>query len=318
MVGTLIVDNATGAEQMDIEAIRREFECLKRQVEAIEELLKAEDKVSISSEATQETVCGPFYGIDPAAVGLHRLKDKWRQKSYIKDHCEYLLKPNMLQNTIQKTKHLAPQRTAEQGFVIADEFRTPIDDITSGTERWMEAELFKLYDLTTRTPQLCSLWKGICARQVPLFDAAARAGWGEIDLLAVGNEGQPTVIELKLHKENGGEPPQRPLFEGAAYSVALTKCWSSFWPEWDSILGAINFDNGEAVNASQRVDVILLAPDSYWDHWKSQSQFKEAKKSYKQLVEQFADQNVSVKFAGIKLRDDGKPDEVHDRSDFVS
>ncbi len=302
---------------MTIENIRREFEKLKLQVATVEALLNAEDGLASQPDDAQTTVRGPYYGIDPTTIGLHVLKDMWRQKSYIKQHCEYLLDSDRLHRTILKTREYAPQRSAKQGFVISDDLRTHIDSITPGTERWMEAELFKLYDLSSGRASLCSLWKGICARQVPLFNAAARAGWGEIDLLAVGNEGHPTVIELKLYKANGVEPPQRPLFEGAAYSIALTKCWSTFWPEWDNILETMSFDDCEVINASKRVDVVLLAPDSYWDHWMSQKQFKDARESYKRLVDMFARQNVVIAFAGITLLEDGRPGEVHERSDFV-
>ncbi len=71
----------------------------------------------------------------------------------------------------------------------------------------MEAQLYKLFDLTNCSAQKCKLWKGICARQVPIFDAAEKAGWGEIDLLAVANAGHPIVIELKLFKEGYSEAP---------------------------------------------------------------------------------------------------------------
>jgi hypothetical protein len=180
----------------------------------------------------------------------------------------------------------------------------------------MEARLHKLYDISDCNAPKCDLWRGICARQVPLFDAAARAGWGEIDLLAVSIDGHPIVIELKLYKARNAEPPQRPLFEGTAYAVALKESWSSFWPEWDGLLSDIEFTD-QAVCNSPRVDVVLLAPDAFWDHWLKQTFFMEAQKSYRCLVEEFANQGVNLEIAGIKLLEDGTPIEVHRRRDFL-
>jgi hypothetical protein len=299
---------------MDVEAIRQKLSALKDQIADIEQLLTAEKALPIPLE----NVSGPFYGIDPAKVGLHVLKDKWCQKSYIKKHCDALLKPGVLQSTIDKTLDSAPQRTFEQGFLIPDDVRTPIHLIAKGTERWLEAQLYRLFEISNSAEPKCSLWKGICARQVPVFDAAVKAGWGEIDILAVAHEGHPVVIELKLHKEGNPEAPQRPLFEGVAYALALKKVWNSFWPEWDGVLAGIGFNSQEVFEA-QRVDVVLLAPDSYWDHWLKQPQYQEAQESYRSLVEQFskAKDGVKVKFGEIKLLADGTPSEIHERSNFL-
>ena len=297
---------------MDVEKIRQKLTSLKVQIAEIELLLNGED----ISVATPESIRGPFYGIDPTTLGLHILKDKWCQKSYIKAHCDELLKPGVLRSAIEKTRNSAPQRSLKQGFLIPDEARTPIHLISSGTERWMEAQLYKLCDISDCNAAKCSLWRGICARQVPIYEAAVKGGWGEIDLLAVANGGHPIVIELKLHKAGNSEAPQRPLFEGAAYAVALKKSWNSFWPQWDSVLTGIEFNSQEVCKA-QQVDVILLAPDAYWDYWLKQPQYRDAQKSYRSLVSQFADEGVKVQFGGIKLAEDGKPSEVHDRSDFL-
>lgn len=297
---------------MNIDQIRQEFNSLKLQVAKIEQLLNPEDTCAIAPQS----VTGPFYGIDPSTVGLHILKDKWSQKSYIKAHCDELLKPGVLRSTIAETLRAAPQRSIEQGFMIPDENRTPIHLITSGTERWMEAQLYELFSLTSVIGPRCDLWKGICARQIPLFDAAARAGWGEIDLMAVAIGGHPIVIELKLHKERNPEPPQRPLFEGAAYAVALKKCWSSFWPEWDAVLSSIEFDSQE-VSKSQQVEVVLLAPDAYWNHWLSQRQYIDAQTSYKNLVGAFGDENIKVKIFGFSSDENGIPIAIQDRADFL-
>lgn len=294
---------------MDEAKVRESLESLKSQVAELEMLLTPEVETAAS-----ESVEGPLYGIDPCKVGLHLLKDKWRQKSFIKHHCDQLLDAERLQRTIEVTRICAPQRTVQQGFLISDSLRTPKDKITKGTERWLEAQIFDLYELANPNLPPCPLWKGICARQVPLFDKAAKGGWGEVDLIAVGNEGHPTVVELKLHKV-GAEPPQRPLFEGVAYSIALSKCWNSFWPEWDAVLQGIDF-NGEKVNESKQVDVVLLAPDSYWDYWLNQRQYRDAKLSYRTLIGRFADHGVRVQIAGVTMTD-GNPSEVHGRDDFL-
>lgn len=297
---------------MDVELIRQKLKVLTAQITDIEALLN-----NVADATTASTkVQGPLYGIVPENVGLHVLKDKWCQKSYIKAQCDELVKPGVLQKTIETTRNLAPQRTIRQGFLLPDETRTPIDAITYGTERWLEAELYKLFNISNADETNCGLWRGICSRQVPLYNMASKSGWGEIDLLAVGNSGNPTVVELKLSKDRNAEPPQRPLIEGAAYAVALKTTWSSFWPEWDAVLSGIDLD-GQEVNMAQNVDVVLLAPNSYWDHWLQQRQYQEAQASYRMLVSLFANEGIIIRFGGIVMSQNGKPTEVHERTDFL-
>ncbi len=96
----------------------------------------------------------------------------------------------------------------------------------------------------------------------------------------------------------------------------MKKVWNSFLPEWDSVLAGIDF-NGHEVSNEQRVDVVLLAPDSYWDYWLKQNQYKDAQESYRKLVTQFSLEKVDVRFGGITLDTDGNPSEIHERSDFL-
>ena len=43
------------------------------------------------------------------------------------------------------------------------------------------------------------LWERLVGFQVPLFEMRQRKDWGHIDLLALGADGRPIVIELKKH-----------------------------------------------------------------------------------------------------------------------
>ncbi len=55
-------------------------------------------------------------------------------------------------------------------------------------------------------------------------------GWGEIDLLAVGQNGMPVVIELKANRQ---ERPLRALCESVAYATSLKKNWARFAAQWE-------------------------------------------------------------------------------------
>lgn len=282
---------------------------LKRQVEEIERLLKP------GKDATpKKAEKGPLYGFDPTVDGFHVLKDKWSQKSYIKDHCEALL-DGCLKQVIETTRQKAPTRSLEQGFFVSDEFRTPIEKISSGTERWLEAELFSRFGLSSSQKIECHLWKGLCARQVPLFDSIIKNGWGEVDLLAASAAGHPIVIELKLHKDANPEPPQRPLFEGVAYSIALNEVWNAFWPQWEGFLEEFECDRN-VVFENRRIDVVLLAPDAYWNHWLIQPQYIQARSSYSKLIHELGNEGIQVTIAGIQIVG-SIPTGIQKRRDFI-
>jgi hypothetical protein len=73
---------------MDLKRIRLTLDTIRDQIAELEQLLTVEEKTLAKPESVQ----GPLYGINPTEVGLHILKEKWCRKSYIKAHCDELLK----------------------------------------------------------------------------------------------------------------------------------------------------------------------------------------------------------------------------------
>ena len=89
---------------------------LKKTITDIEKAVRAD--MSRSDDRPQGRA---FYGIDATTTGFHILKNKWRQRSFIGEHCGKLLESGVLKKTIDATVDSVLNRTAAQGFLIDDE-----------------------------------------------------------------------------------------------------------------------------------------------------------------------------------------------------
>lgn len=240
---------------------------------------------------------GPYYGVD-AHAGLHVLKDKWKQKSFLFQQCEELART--LDAAIAATTRAAPSRKREQLHFNHRHTRLSVEEmghskshpgvIRDSDERKLEDALLSAF--CTDATSIPGLWTRIVAKQYALFAEQEKGGWGYIDLLGVSNN-QPVVIELK--KATSTEPPLRPLIEAASYAIALKKNWASFADAFAAVHGTVS-------TAEDPIPLVVIAPRSYWDSWSGQQPWNAP---YRTLVDALAAHGYPAKFASIraKLRD---------------
>lgn len=295
---------------MNKSEIVKKLETLTKTIEELKKLVLGEE-----SSTANRLSKGPLYNVDPGSTGFHILKDKWCQRSYIYEHCHALLGKGVLEKTISATRCSAHARTAAQGFIIGDEQRKPKNEITEGTERWWEAKLYEEYKGPIR-PRV-DVWHAIVARQVPLYSSQMRGGWGEIDLLAVGKDWCPAVVELKLDKKGNNESPQRPLFEAVGYALALQECWVDFRPEFDEIVASLD-GTLQPEEGPKQMTAILLAPKGYWDYWLDRHDLftEKARSEYARLIKALSENNIVVRIAQMENGQADQATHISERNDF--
>ncbi len=83
-------------------------------------------------------------------LGFHQLKDELRQKSLMKEHCDWLLRDNHFSTVEAKTRELSPMRV--DPFVLN---RQPnLDMHEKSQERILEYALFKRWSQPDSKPPL--------------------------------------------------------------------------------------------------------------------------------------------------------------------
>jgi hypothetical protein len=157
-------------------------------------------------------------------------------------------------------------------------------------------------------------WNRLVACQVPLFDQQQKQNWGYIDLLGVTADGLPVVVELKKApdalsdgKTGATETPLRMVLEAAAYAIALRKNWDHFRPEWMARLGELDLPVPVIAQVPlklERVPLVAAAPASFWIDWlpvteKGQTVTRETWESFRALLSEFENENLSVSFVSI-------------------
>lgn len=205
----------------------------------------------------------PLLGLS-ANHGLHVLKDKWIQKSYMGAQCGHLA--DNLGLAIQST--ITPHRI--EGFRLDRGPRDP----ANREHRW-EQSVWKAWSSLNAT-RVQGCWYRIVAYQVPLKDGKSR-GWGHIDLLGISQDGLPVIIELKKdpksrtrQRTEASETPLRIILEAAAYGVALRRNWDLFRPEFVSHLQCIGIDAKIIRKVPQQLPTVRLvaaAPAGFWIDW---------------------------------------------------
>lgn len=254
----------------------------------------------------------PFYGYGPDD-GLHVLKDVWCQKKYFGLQSRALVEPGRLGKSIAATFEAAPVR--KQGFRLN---RSPTQAIhESEQERRLEAALMQRWGRAGMW-SVPNGWDRLIASQVPLFDQQLKQGWGYIDLLGMGIDGRPVVVELKKApgvlidgKTSSTETPLRIVLEGAAYAIALRKNWDQFRPEWISKLKELEVPDrviSKVPQSLSRVPLVAAAPASYWIDWlpvtpKGREVSDESWVSFQQLLSELRREELPVAFVSIAGHD---------------
>lgn len=167
-------------------------------------------------------------------------------------------------------------------------------------ERRLEATLLERFYSATVAGTFLSDIQRLVAYQVPLFAQQAKQGWGSIDLLGLGHENYPVVIELKIH-HRAVEPPLRALIEALAYMVALRheNTWKHFGPEWSRAVGL-----EKVLPAPETMDAVILGTA---DYWKSVSSDKYHRAGFGPLIELTkACSQLGYRFRWAEVRAKGK------------
>lgn len=249
---------------------------------------------------------GPFYGCS-AANGFHVLKDKWAQKSHLRQQSEHLIQE--FQVALDATFEAAPERT--QGFQLARGVSLGID--ATERERKWERTAFLRWNVSGLSP-VKKCWDRLIAFQVPLFDTQKKSSWGYIDLLGVMSDATPVVVELK--KEPGttaaggtdsSESPLRMVLEAAAYAIALRRNWGRFRSEFVQQLKTLDVAESTVAQVPRKLSTVRLvgaAPASYWIDWlpvtaKGLTVTPDAWRAFSDLLAKFEEAGLPVSFASL-------------------
>lgn len=200
--------------------------------------------------------------------GLHVLRNAWTQRSFMAEHCRALAAG--LEDAIRATRLATPHRPRRGKDFCIDSAshvgRKGLEEIDpKSEERRIEALLYQAYGPTGLLGPTDS-WERLVAFQVPLFEEQQRNDWGHIDLLALGADGRPIVVELKKH--DSVETPLRILIEGLANAIALEENWPALSQEIRAMCARKGLRSPVADTAAP-VTVAGLAPDAYWRSWQA-------------------------------------------------
>jgi hypothetical protein len=201
--------------------------------------------------------------INPAK-GLHRIKRDF-QKRFMAEQCEQLV--GCLDEAIAATFKAAPVRERRPYLVM----RTQVTLNPAGKEARLERALHAQWSKEGCSP-VEGCWERLIAFQVNLPNKRDEENrdWGEIDLLGVGVDGLPVVIELKDGESD--EPPPRVLVQAAAYALALQKAWPTFRAEW---LAVVRPDR-PMPTALHPAQILCVAAEAYWTKWQLASRERTA------------------------------------------
>jgi len=182
-------------------------------------------------------------------------------------------------------------------------------DYSRDDERGIEHRLFDSCG-PALAPFPTPVWQQLVAYQVPLFDSVSRATWGHVDLLAITEESQPVVIELKRGRST--ESPLRALVECVANMIAVKNNWQGISDEIQRL------DNVKAEFRSKSAALLkpkglLLAPDTYWEAWSSRKPIgqrvtEETRATFRELRRVLADRMYPTGLASFSWDAHGRPD----------
>lgn len=245
----------------------------------------------------------PFYGVGPND-GLHVLRNKWVQRSYIEEHSRMLAAA--VDDAIQATRLAVPRRPSRgKGFRIDQDthgMRMGIDEINEASaERRMEQLLYLAYGPGGSLGRT-DVWSQLIAFQVPLYGQRVRNGWGHIDLMALTREGHPVVIELKKH--DAQDTPLRAMIEGVANAVAVTENWPAMCDEIREMSARRHVDAPVAQTVPP-VCTVILAPEEYWTSWQQNGSLGQtvghsARESFRSLRHALAESGYPTRMASFE------------------
>lgn len=249
----------------------------------------------------------PFNGHTPAS-GMHRLKDAWNQWEYIVDQCNWL--NDELELAISATLQHAPDRPSRNKTFCLQKRITKHRPLNI-PERKLEWDLHNPWGLggmvlpgqgggpfgQVRQNAMHNLFQRLVGLQVPLYDNNLKNGWDKIDLVGIGHEGEPVVIELK--GPDAEDKPLRVILEGVAYAIALKKVWPHFYVEVAGLMARYGVSipfNPEP----ESFHVCLLAPPQIWQAWHGHiNGHPLVRTSLQALIDQLAEMGFPLRFGSV-------------------
>ena len=146
--------------------------------------------------------------------GLHRIKKSF-QKKYMGKQCNQLR--SCLTKAIDCTIERAPVRRNKYLSMRNQNARMP-----ASPEGKLERELYSRWHESEC--DLAGCWRTLVSYQVNLPDERhQKEPWGEIDLLGIGKDNLPVVVELK--QANSAETLPGFLFRRQPMEFAIQKAW---------------------------------------------------------------------------------------------
>lgn len=197
--------------------------------------------------------------------GFHLLKDHWTDLRGLATYCDALV--NNLSEAVAATRLKSRRRTRRQGFRTSLRYAAPRPDHIP--ERQLEWDLFTAFRPDARPRLECDgLWDHLITFQLPLYDDAAKDSWGHCDLLGIGRDRIPIVVELK--HDDAKDSPLRSLLEAAGYAIAIQRVWPTVRDELGETFAelGISIDLGQSV--SEAIQILVLAPETHWNFVRSQ------------------------------------------------
>jgi hypothetical protein len=194
--------------------------------------------------------------VQRGGTGFHTLIGKAYQLSYMRQWCEYVL--DNLELLIENTRGAAPPR--------ADDFCLSRDypgTVPRKPEAMWERAMWRRWGPHGDGRPFLPICPHLQTYQYPLKLVEGDAKWGEIDLLGVGPDYRPVVVELKAPKSK--DTVLRMLVEMVAYGVALRKAWPNLSePHWREAMRRWTGDENSIPTDLGRVTLIGVAPPEYW------------------------------------------------------
>lgn len=253
---------------------------------------RVESQLGIRANATASRP--PFYGLTPSS-GLHLLKDAWYQVASMRPQCSWLCEE--LDAALEATRNLAPDRPRRNlGFELARRLQQQRPQ--NGEERQLEWDVYDCLGLKPDSQDgghRCI--KRVVGFQVPLYDNRLHNGWDKIDLVSIGQDGCPAIVEVK--RGSSSEKPLRPILEAAGYAVALKKVWKVFRQEVQELLDDTDINIKVDMEPS-KFHVVVLAPSEYWATWNAcKAITQEHWQDLGELVEAFRKRGFPFSFVEI-------------------
>jgi hypothetical protein len=249
-----------------------------------------------------KSLWGSMNPIDPTA-GLHLIKHQF-QKRYMGAQCQALLE--VLDAAIERTRELVPVR--DRSYLIERE----VGSKATRPEGLLERALFDRWGPHAKdcTPA-GTCWDRIVGFQVNLPNRRAdHPDWGEIDLIGLGQDALPVVIELK--QADADDTPAELLVQAVAYGIVLQTAWPRFRPEWQAAIAKHFGLNPVLPVCLENVQLVCAAPASFWRQWVGDSPRASTVKAetwaaFGRLHQAFFDRGFRAVFASISETNQKEP-----------